>query len=361
MPSGIGSDNKGEQTARRPSQTRSLELSKAVQDRSCSPSPQPLSPNLTSTLTRPSSLTPASSRWTDSAERQRERQQSMEMSSQRKYEIELYELERQRRQEEAEVQQLQHLFYGDVPAGAATRLPARQIVSARQQQQQLSSPSAQSMAAAARPLAAAVAPHLVSMPRSPPNYHAAEPSYCQPPIDHLNAAGRLTPPSATAKAVIYSGSSASSPPYRAAAQSQRATPPPSPFDTAAPSGPHSAAATRHVSASERPSFEKATPVNDAYRYHTGGIKLGYSGHVPNRDHHVGSSHIGGSMVTEHRDTHSPLAPRSQRDHSWSNTRPQMIMCGRLNPHPLDVMATASVGAPPCCFLLRSERPWIASA
>ena len=73
--------------------------------------------------------------------------------------------------------------------------------------------------------------------------------------------------------------------------------------------------TTHAPA-ERPSWDKGTPTTESYRYHTGGLKAGYSGHVPNHQHHFGSSLLGGSNVVEHHHTRSVAAPRSQRDHAW---------------------------------------------
>ena len=47
---------------------------------------------------------------------------------------------------------------------------------------------------------------------------------------------------------------------------------------------------------------------DVFRSHVGGVKLGYSGHIPSREENVGSSNFGNS------NWHEPLRPTGQRDH-----------------------------------------------
>ena len=69
----------------------------------------------------------------------------------------------------------------------------------------------------------------------------------------------------------------------------------------------------------RPSFERATPQHESYRYVVGGIKAGYSGHVPARQHHVGSAAIGGSITAG-----DDRVPASQRDHSGTRLRHERV-------------------------------------
>ena len=61
----------------------------------------------------------------------------------------------------------------------------------------------------------------------------------------------------------------------------------------------------------RPSFDRGTPSQVAYRSHVGGIKAGYQGYVPTRFDHIGSSPIGGSR--------KPWGSYHQRDHPSRHT------------------------------------------
>ena len=69
----------------------------------------------------------------------------------------------------------------------------------------------------------------------------------------------------------------------------------------------------------RPSFEVATPVHESYRHVVGGIKAGYSGHVPARQYHIGSAAIGGSVTAG-----DFRVPASQRGHSGTRMQRERV-------------------------------------
>jgi len=75
--------------------------------------------------------------------------------------------------------------------------------------------------------------------------------------------------------------------------------------------------------SGRASHVRGTALEQSYKAHVGGVKMGYSGHVPGGRDHFGSAHVGGSMeeygTVQQRHHHvHPGAEHSQADKSMSH-------------------------------------------
>lgn len=79
---------------------------------------------------------------------------------------------------------------------------------------------------------------------------------------------------------------------------------------------------------------RGTALEQSYKAHVGGVKMGYSGHVPGGRDHFGSAHVGGSMeeygTVQQRHHHGEI-------HSSTTARPAQAH-GRL--HPLTALVSA---------------------
>jgi hypothetical protein len=85
---------------------------------------------------------------------------------------------------------------------------------------------------------------------------------------------------------------------------------------------------------DHPSWEKQTPDEEVYRTHVGGVKLGYSGHIPSSVENVGSSNYGGRQRGV-----APVEAINQRGHG-TRTQSEHISADRTLSHRA---ATSAVG------------------